>query len=339
MKKLKVGVVGLGRLGSKHAENIAFHIPNVELTAVCARTKEKVEKVQKEWDVPYGYTDYHEMFQNEELDAVVIASSSTEHCKQSEAALKAGLHVFCEKPLGVTIEECKRIEAVVEAHQEQVYMLGFMRRYDPAYSYAKKKIEEGVIGTPILTRCYSLDPDNLIDGLLAFAGTSGGLFIDMGVHDIDLARWFLGADAESVYALGDCYLHEELKQHGDIDNGTAIMKFTNGTIGLFYSGRTAPHGYHIETEIVGTHGTLRVSPVPEKNQVMIFDDHGAVHECVPDFLERFDKAFVLELQEFVNCITEKRPPTSTVYDGTKATEIAYAAVQSLKNEDVVYLGT
>jgi myo-inositol 2-dehydrogenase/D-chiro-inositol 1-dehydrogenase len=337
MKKLKIGVVGLGRLGIKHAENVAFKLPHAELTAVCARTKEKVETVQKEWNVPYGYTNYEEMVANDELDAVVIASASTEHCQQIEAALQAGLHVFCEKPLGVSIEECQRMEQVVEAHPDQVFMLGFMRRHDPAYAYAKQKIEEGAIGNPILVRCYSLDPEALIDGLLRFSATSGGLFIDMGVHDIDLARWLLGSDAESVYALGDCYMHEELRQHGDVDNATAIMKFKNGTIGLFYSGRTAPHGYHIETEIVGTHGTLRVSPVPEKNEVMIFNEHGAVNECIPDFLERFEQAFLLELQQFVECVREQRAPDITVHDGTKATEIAYAATESLRKNEVVYL--
>ncbi|MHA6260208.1 inositol 2-dehydrogenase [Sporosarcina sp. CAU 1771] len=337
MRKLKVGMIGLGRLGSKHAENIAHKIPHAELFAVCTRTKSTVEQIQEKLSVPHGYTDYNEMFANKELDAVVIASASTEHCEQIEAAIKAGLHVFCEKPLGITIDECKRIEKVVEAHPNQVFMLGFMRRFDPAYAYAKQKIEEGAIGNPILMRGYSLDPNSMIQGLLNFSGTSGGLFIDMGVHDFDLARWFLGGEAESVYALGDCYLHEELKSFDDIDNGTAIIKFDNGKMGLFYSGRTAPHGYHIEAEIVGTHGSIRVSPVPEKNQVMIFNEHGAVSECVPDFLERFEEAFVIEIQEFVNCIIENRKPNVTAYDGTKATEIGFAATRSLKEEKVIYL--
>lgn len=337
MKKVKVGIIGLGRLGRRHAENLAFKIPNMELAAVCVRTKERVLKAQKDLNVASGYTDYHEMLADEELDAVVIASTSTEHCAQIEAAIEAGKHVFCEKPLGTTVEECKRIEKVIESNPDQVFMLGFMRRFDPAYSYAKKKIEEGEIGKPIMIRCYSLDPKSLIQSFLNFSENSGGLFIDMTVHDFDLARWFLGSEAKSVYALGDGFLHDRSHMHGDIDNGTALIKFKNGTMGLFYSGRTAPHGYHIETEIVGTEGIIRVSPVPEKNQVMIFNNHGAVNECVPDFLERFDEAFLLEMQEFIRCIQEQRQPDISVYDGTKATEIGFAATQSLENGKVTYL--
>ncbi|WP_079474080.1 Gfo/Idh/MocA family oxidoreductase [Marinococcus halophilus] len=336
MKKLKLGVAGLGKLGIKHARNIAFQLPDAELAAISTRTREKVKSIQKDWQIAYAYTNYEEMIQNNELDAVVIASRSTEHYKQVILALEAGLHVFCEKPLGITNEECNYLQKIAEKHAGQVFMVGFMRRYDPAYTYAKSKIKMGAIGTPFLVRCYSLDPNYLINDLINSSEANGGLFIDMGVHDIDLARWFLESEANSVYALGATYLHDQLKQTNDIDNGTAIIKFENNKIGLFYSGRTAPHGYHIETEIVGTHGTLQIQSIPKKNQVMVYDEYGASHPIVSNFIDRFDNAFKLEMHEFIQAIQENRPPGTTIDDGIKATEISSAANKSLQEQQVMY---
>ncbi|MBZ4645517.1 MAG: iolG [Clostridia bacterium] len=337
MKKIKIGAVGLGRLGRKHAENIAFRIPNAELTAVCSLIQEEVDDVVRSWDIPYGYTDFNQMLKNKELDAIAISSSSTEHCKQIEAALDAGFHVFSEKPLGVNLEECKIAEKAVERHPDKVFFLGFMRRYDDSYAYAKKKIEEGAIGKPILIRCYGLDPVKAVKGAIAFAEKSGGLFLDMAIHDIDLARWYLGSEAKSIYAVGGCYAYEEFKKYNDADNGAALIQFKNGAIGMFYAGRTCAHGYHIETEIVGTEGSLRIGTIPEKNLVTVFNDNGVVRECVSGFLERFEKAYLNEMQEFVNCIVENRRPDVTVYDGTNSTIIAYACKESFENNKLVTL--
>ncbi|MHB1392695.1 MAG: inositol 2-dehydrogenase [Clostridia bacterium] len=335
MKKIRIGIVGLGRLGLKHAEDLAFKIPNVELLAVCSIKKEEIDYVQNNWNIKYGYTDYYEMIKNNELDAVAIVSPSSEHCAQIEAALEAGLHVFCEKPLGVTVEECKLAERAVEKHPDKVFMLGFMRRYDPSYAYAKQKIDEGAVGKPFLIRATSADPEKAIVGAIKFAATSGGMFLDMMIHDIDLARWFLGSEARSIYAVGGCYAHDEFKLFKDSDNACALMQFKNDTMAMFYSGRTAPHGYHVETEIVGTKGTLRVGTTSQKNLVTIFNEHGAVQECVSGFPERFEQAYLLEKQEFISCILENRKSEVTVYDGTKSTEIAYKATESFRENKLI----
>jgi len=335
MKKIKMGVVGLGRLGKKHAENVAFRIPNAVLLAVCSVIEDEVKQVQNEWGVPYGYTDFNEMIKNKELDAVLIASPSGEHCWQIEAALEAGLHVFCEKPLGVNMVQCLEAEKAVEKHPDKVFMLGFMRRYDASYAYAKKKIEEGYIGQPILVRAYGLDPEKLVEGAIRFAKTSGGIFLDMAIHDIDLCRWYLESEPEKVYAIGGSYLHKEFGEFGDCDNACAMMQFKNGTMAMIYVGRTAPHGYHVETEIVGTKATLRISNVPQKNLVTIYDQNGAVQECVSGFPERFEQAYLSEVQEFVNCVLEGRKPSVTVYDGTLSTKVAYAATEAYRKNELV----
>ncbi len=337
MQKVKIGIVGLGRLGRKHAENIAFRTPKAELTAICSILKEEVDEVKKNWGIPHGYTSYEEMLKNKELDAIFIASPSGEHCHQIAEALEAGYHVFSEKPLGVSLSECKSAETAVEKHQDKVFMLGFMRRYDPSYAYAKRKIEEGAIGKPILFRGYSIDPESAIEGAIKFAPHSGGQFLDMAIHDIDLARWFLNSEAKSVYAIGGCYAHHEFGLYQDGDNVSALMQFENGTMAFFLAGRTAPHGYHIETEIIGTKGTLRIGSIPQKNMVEILDQYGVRKECSQNFLERFEQAYVDELQEFVECILNNRKPEVTVYDGTKSTIIAYAATESFKENRLVLL--
>ena len=330
MKTIKVGIAGLGRLGKVHANNIAFKIPNATLTAACSIVPAELEYAKNELGVTDLYTDYREMLEKADIDAVAIVTTSSEHCWQIEAALDAGKHVFTDKPLGVDLEQCKLAEAAVERHPDQVFFLGFMRRYDSSYAYAKKKIQEGAIGKPYMVKAIGIDPEALVEGSIKFAATSGGIFIDMAIHDIDLMRWFLGEDPVEVYASGATFKHPEFKAAGDDETGVAMYKCKSGKIGFVHVGRTAPYGYHVETEIVGTEGTLRISPVPEKNLCMIYDKDGAVKECVSGFPERFAEAYLLEMQEFIDCVQTGRKPEVKVYDGTKSTQIAFATTQSYK---------
>ena len=332
---IKIGAIGLGRLGYQHAFNLRFSIPGVELVALCDMNEEKLNKTAKEWGVPYTYTDFDAMIQNQELDAIAITSPSHLHTVQIARALEQGLHVFSEKPLGTTVEECKIAETAVEKHPELVFMLGFMRRYDPSYAYARRMVVEGKIGKPILFRGYSQDPETAIKGAIAYAGHSGGQFIDMAVHDIDLARWFMASDPKTIFAIGGCYAHPEFGQFKDGDNVSALMHLQNESMAFLFAGRTAPHGYNVETEIVGTKGTLRIASVPQKNMVEILDEHGVRKECSQDFIERFGEAYLNEMNEFISCINEGRKPEVTVYDGTKCTEIAYKCKEAFETNELV----
>jgi myo-inositol 2-dehydrogenase / D-chiro-inositol 1-dehydrogenase len=216
-------------------------------------------------------------------------------------------------------------------------MLGFMRRYDPSYRQAKQMIDQGKIGAPILFRGYSVDPESAIEGAIRFAPTSGGQFLDMAVHDIDLARWMLGCEAKTVFSLGGCYAHPEFAQYGDGDNLASFMQFENNAMAFFLAGRTAAHGYAVETEIIGTRGTLRIASVPQKNLVEILDSTGVVRECSQNFLERFGDAYLEEVREFIDCIATGRKPEVTVRDGTNCTRIAYAATESYRQKRVINL--
>ncbi|MCF6335713.1 MAG: inositol 2-dehydrogenase [Spirochaetales bacterium] len=335
MEKLKIGSVGLGRLGEQHAENIANRINGAELTAVCDMDEKKLKEVSDKLGVKKRFTNFNEMLKLEELDAVVIVSPSGLHPKQITAALKAGKHVFSEKPLGTTVKECKEAEESVGKYSDLVFMLGFMRRFDPSYQYAKKKVAAGEIGRIIMFRSYGQDPEKFIDGAIAYAGHSGGQFLDMAVHDIDLARWFTGSEPATVYAIGGCYAHKEFAQFNDGDNVSALMKFKDDSMVFLFAGRTAPHGYNVETEIIGTKGILRIASVPQKNHVEILDNYGVRRECSENFLERFEDSYVNEVQEFVDCIVEGRKPEVTAHDGTRVSEIAYRCKESFETGEML----
>ena len=198
MKKIKVGIAGLGRLGKVHAQNIAYKIPNAELTAACSIVPAELEYAKQNLGVTDVYTDFREMLAKADIDAVAIVTTSSEHCWQIEAALDAGKHVFTDKPLGVDVEQCKQAERAVERHPELTFMLGFMRRYDHSYQIAKQKMDRGDIGDIILVRCYSQDPISIIEGTLEYAPRSGGQFIDMSIHDFDLIRWLTGSEPRKL---------------------------------------------------------------------------------------------------------------------------------------------
>lgn len=220
-------------------------------------------------------------------------------------------------------------------HPELVCMLGFMRRYDKSYAYAKEKIAAGAIGTPYLVKSTGIDPEAVVEGAIRYSGTSGGIFLDSAIHDIDLMRWFLGSEAAEVYAMGCTFKHPAFQDAGDDETGVAVYKFKNGAMGMVHVGRTAPYGYHIETEIVGTEGTIRISAVPEKNRAMVYDVNGARTECVESFPERFAEAYLTEMEEFVRCVREGRKPDTGVADGIYATRVGYATTEAWKTGKIV----
>lgn len=330
MDKCKIGIAGLGRLGKVHARNIAFRIRGAELTAACSIVPDELDFAKSELGVKNVYSDYRKMIQEADIDAVCVVTTSTEHCWQIEAALDSGKHVFSEKPLGVSVEQCKQAESAVERHPDLTFMLGFMRRYNKSYAYAKKQIDSGRIGTPYMVKATGIDPESAVQGAIRFAKNSGGIFLDMAIHDIDLCRWFLNSEATEVYALGATFKHPEFKEAGDDETAAAMYKFANGAIAMVHVGRTAPYGYHVETEIIGTEGTIRISAVPEKNLASVYGPGGVLTECVGSFPERFDDAYLCEMEEFVDCVLTGKKPGVTVYDGTKSTAIAYATTEAWK---------
>lgn len=322
MKKIRFGVVGIGQMGRVHTINLQ-HDRRAEVVAVCARTESKVKAFQEEFDIPYGYTDYDEMLKNPEIDAIVVATGADAHKEHCVKACRAKKHIICEKPLAKTLEDCKEIEAEVAKNSTKLFTVAFVRRFDPSYAEAKRKIRAGEIGTPISYRGVSLDPSDVLEPYLK--GVANGIylpdFIEMGVHDTDLARWFLEAEPETCFATGGAYVCTELAKYDCYDNGFSMTKFDNGTTASIHVGRTATC-CDVECEIVGTKGTLRVNNVPRKNYLSQFTETGYVEEMQIGFIERWGEAFRNEITNFLDCIEQNRQPEITVQDGTGALAFA-----------------
>lgn len=338
MKTIKTGIVGLGRLGRKYAENLRFRVRNVELVAACSIHKAELESAKNDLGIDRLFTDYDEMMASGGLDAVFIISSTDQHAGQFIKALEAGLHVFCEKPLALNVETCEKVEAVSALHPDQLAVVGFVRRFDPSYAYAKKKVDEGAIGIPFFVKSQTVDIDATARFQIEFAKTSGGLFHDFNVHDIDLARWFLGSNVQTVFATGGAYKHPEFAEVGDADNVLATCVMENGTMASIHASRTSMHGHDTFTEVVGAEGVLRIGRPAALNRVEISDRHGVRLECVQTFYDRFEEAFLLQAKDFIDCIVERRKPELTLEDATEATRGAEALTRSFREKDCVRCG-
>ncbi|WP_430607228.1 myo-inositol 2-dehydrogenase/D-chiro-inositol 1-dehydrogenase [Enterococcus sp. AZ170] len=337
MEKIKVGIVGLGRLGKVHAKNLAENVQGCQLIAACSFVQEELDYAIRVLGVEETYQDYEEMVKSPTIDAVFIVSPSGFHCEQIQLAMEHGKHVFSEKPIGLDLAEIEATERVIQSRPEQVFMLGFMRRYDDSYRYAKQLVEDGELGELTLMRCYSIDPSSGMESFVKFAGASdsGGIFMDMSIHDIDLVRWFTEKEVSKVWALGKNAAYPELDKVGELETGAAMMQLENQAMAILVAGRNCHHGYHVETELIGTKGMLRVAAAPEKNLVTIMDEKGVVRACSQDFPERFREAFVNEAKEFIACIKEKRQPQVSAYDGLQSTKIALACKQSFETNELI----
>lgn len=336
-RKVRIGVAGLGRLGRRHALNLANSVGGAELAAACSVIPEDLEWARSELGIDSLFGDYRAMLEAGGLDAVYLVTSSAFHASQTIEAIRRGLHVFCEKPMGVTVGECREVERAVAERPDLVFLVGFVRRFDPSYAYAKKLVDDGAIGRPFLVRSQTVDLDEYAPFQVKFVPTSGGIFLDMNIHDIDLARWFLGGEVESVFAIGGSYSHPEFDAMGDADNTVALARFAGGQMAVLSASRTAFHGHDTHTEITGSKGIVKIGITPTRNRVEIFDAGGARVECVKDFYERFSEGFLAEAKEFVDCIVEGRRPNVSARDGTKATEVGFALKESFRSKGIVHL--
>lgn len=336
-RKLRIGQIGLGDLGWVHAENIALHIPNATLTAVCATTPEKIRRAQDEWDVPYGYTDFDEMLKNPDIDAISIVTPTSIHYGQAMAAIAAGKHVFCEKPTGNTLAECIEIEKAAAAH-DALFMVAFMRRYDPSFVDAKRRIDAGEIGDIVLYRGYTLDP--LWHGVrhAGRASSKRRWLVDCGVHEYDQLRWMCGVEADKAYCNGGAYVFDEFKPFQDVDNGCTLIKLANGASAFVYLGRTAPHGSHCEVEIVGTKGMLRVCGTPARTDVLQYTERGLVQDAIPYYLDRWKDAYRAEMQAFVNgALTGDYTGLPTAHDASAASRMGEMVQRSYLQDALISL--
>ena len=327
---LRVGIAGLGRLGKRHAEQLARHTPGARLVAACSPVAAERDWARAELGVAQCHETLDALLADPEIDAVVLVTPTTLHADQTVACLRAGKHVFVEKPLSLDVATCEAVEAVAREYPSLVAMVGFVRRFDPSYAEAKAAIDSGELGTPFLVRSQTCDQNDPEGFFVKFAPSSGGIFMDCSVHDIDLARWMLGNPrATRVFASGTIALHPRLAACNDVDNGLAIVEFDGGQRAVFYASRTMPHGHETTTEVIGTSGTLQVGVGAHLSRVQYRDACGVGHRALPDFFARFEDAFRREMLAFVAACKGESASPLTLHDATEATRIGQAITQSL----------
>jgi inositol 2-dehydrogenase len=322
--RLTVGVIGLGRLGRVYARDLAGRIAETRLVAVADPAGSLAADVADEFDVPKHYTDPLALIDDPAVDALVIVSPTHTHRELVVAAAARRKPTFCEKPPALALDEVAAMRTAI-ARAGMLFQMGFMRRFDAGYASAKKQIEAGRIGTPLVFKSTSRDP---FRPSLEYANpkSSGGMLIDMGIHDFDLARWFMG-DVRTVSTIGATIAYPELATVGDIDNAVSSLTFAAGTLGVVDLSRSGIYGYDIATEILGLEGTLKIGYLRE-TPLMVLTKNSVAHDTVPYFMERFRDAYTTQLQNFAQNVLNDRPPPITIDDGLEALRIGVAATRA-----------
>ena len=336
MKRLNVGLIGLGRLGRVYARDLAGRIPETRLVAVADPLGNLAREIAEEFDVAKSYTDPLAMIDDKTVDAIVIVTPTHIHREQVIAAASKKKPTFCEKPPALSLAEVAEMKKAVEK-SGMFFQMGFMRRFDPGYAAAKKQIEAGRIGQTLVFKATSRDP---FRPSLEYANpaSSGGMLIDMGIHDFDLARWFMG-DVKTVSAIGATIAYPELATVGDIDNAIASLTFTSGKLGVVDLTRSGIYGYDISTEILGLEGTIRIGYLRETPIMVMTKANGVSHDVVPYFMERFEKAYTLQLQNFAQNVLQNKPAPITIDDGMEALRVGVAATRAQATGTTVTVST
>jgi inositol 2-dehydrogenase len=321
---LNIGVVGLGRLGRLYARYFTNRLPGARLYGVTDVQPAAVQATVAETGAK-GFATTADLLADPAVDAVVVMTPTKLHGEVVIAAAAAKKAIFCEKPLSLDLAEGEAMKAAVAKHGV-FFQLGFMRRFDRAYAAAKQRIDAGEIGTPVIFKSTSKDQlPPPVDYLRP--ESSGGLFIDMGIHDFDLARWYMG-EVKDVYSVGNSIAFPEISQVGDVENGLSQMNFVNGGIGTVSLSRIGIYGYGIHTEIVGTKGTIQIG-YDRETAILMMTKGQIAHDTVPGFYERFEQAYISQLQDFVDNLRLGRPAPIVAEDGIRAQRIAIAATKSL----------
>ena len=327
MEKLKIGVIGAGRIGKIHAENIARFIPQAVLEGIADIN---LTEEQKSWAKSLGAriisTDPEDLLKDPSIEAVIICSSTGTHADFTVAAAQAGKHIFCEKPIDLTVAKVKAaIDAVKKAGVK--LQVGFNRRFDHNFARIREHTLAGGIGEVQMIKISSRDP---APPPPAYVAVSGGIFLDMMIHDFDMARFQAGSEITEVFAAGAVLVDPEIGKAGDVDTAVVTLKFANGAIGMIDNSRKAVYGYDQRVEVFGSKGAA-VAENDLPNTVKLYNEAGVTGEKpLYFFLERYKNAFIDEMSAFIDAVQNNKPAPVTGEDGLADMYAALAAGKSLK---------
>lgn len=324
---LKVGIIGAGRIGKVHGESISKYVKNAEVKAIAdVFLNEATINWAREIGIQGVYKDYKKILEDPEIDAILICSSTDTHSKISIEAIRAGKHVFCEKPIDHDLARIK--EVIDELNKSNVkYQVGFNRRYDHNFKAIRNAVVEGKIGEPHVLKITSRDPE---PPSIDYVKVSGGIFLDMTIHDFDMARYLLGSDVVEVYAAGNVLVDNAIGEAGDIDTAIITLKMANGAMAVIDNSRQSSYGYDQRAEVFGSLGQVSVGNDSISKAVISTKEGVTAEKPLFFFLERYMQAYADEITEFIDAIVNNRYISVSADDGLKAVLIGEAATKSLK---------
>jgi myo-inositol 2-dehydrogenase/D-chiro-inositol 1-dehydrogenase len=323
---VRIGVIGAGRIGQVHAENLAFRIPEVTVAAVADMNLGAAQKLGGQLKIPVITHNYHDILESSQIDAVLICSSTDTHAQMLTEAALAKKHIFCEKPIDLTLPKIDRaLEAVKRAGVK--LQVGFNRRFDSNAAYMRDQIAAGKVGQVHLVRITSRDP---APPSPEYVRVSGGMFLDMTIHDFDMARFLANSEVTEVYAAGANLVDPQIGAAGDVDTAVITLRFATGALGVIDNSRKAIFGYDQRMEVFGSHGALEAGNKAPHAVVMSNDD--GVHSAKPlyFFMQRYTESFLSEMQAFINAVIDDKPTPVGGHDGRMAVMIGLAALRSHK---------
>jgi len=332
-RKVNVGIIGAGRIGKLHAEHLAYRVPDASVLAIADIRVEAAESCAAEFGIPSAVQDHRGIMENPDIEAVIICSSTDTHAQMIEEAAAAGKHIFCEKPIDFDLARIDRaLEAVDRAGVK--LQVGFNRRFDPNFKRVREMVAAGKIGTPHILRITSRDPE---PPPIEYIKVSGGIFLDMTIHDFDMARYLIGSEVSEIYAAGGVMVDPEIGQAGDIDTAVITLRFANGVIGTIDNSRKAVYGYDQRVEVFGSEGVVAVSN--NTPDTAVYSNAEGVHSSLPlfFFVERYTDSYIAEMQAFIECIQQDKAPPVTGLDGRIPVVMGYAAKKSYEENRPVKL--
>lgn len=325
MEKIKLGIIGAGRIGKLHAENL-MKLPYAEIKWISDIDVSPVSQ----WAEPLGIanvtSDYREILRDSETDAVFICSSTHTHAEIITEAAAAGKHIFCEKPVSFSVAETEKALAAVEKAGVKL-QVGFNRRFDHNFKKVHDAVVDGVIGEPHIVKITSRDPEPPSKDYISH---SGGIFMDMTIHDFDMARYLTGEEVEEIFVRGANLIDPSFAELGDVDTAVTVLTFRNGAIAVIDNSRQAVYGYDQRVEVFGSKGSIAIqNDAPTSAEI---STAGGVLRDNPKyfFLERYNEAYVREVESFIGCLLAGETPSCTGVDGLRAELMARAAKQSLE---------
>ena len=332
-KPINLGVIGAGRIGKIHAENIATRIRGARLAGVADVNLAAAQDLAGQFHVPLATAEYRQLLDAPDIEAVAICSATDTHAQIICKAAARGKHIFCEKPIDYDLTHITQaLEAVKKTGVK--FQVGFNRRFDPSFARARELVAAGKIGTPHIVRVTSRDP---APPPLDYVKVSGGIFLDMTIHDFDMVRFLSGSEAVEIFAVGDALVDPEIGRAGDVDTCIVTMRLANGSLATIDNSRKAVYGYDQRVEVFGSAGMVSVSNRTPDHLVLSNAD--GVHSAKPQhfFLERYEEAYVRELQAFIDCIEQDSAPAVTGVDGLRPVIMGLAAKKSLAENRPVNL--